>query len=110
MAQALPQALTQALPQALIQALPLALAPLRIDIARSFNASATLPEHALTPVPNAAGAAPPATFPAYIRELYDDLTEADVNELLAFYGLDSEGTLSEKLNRFAQHIGIRFEV
>lgn len=104
---AIAQALEQALPAALKHALPAALAPLRLDSAQTFNASASLFEHVLRPVPNAAGEDPPAIFPADVQAI-SHLTGQEINELLAFYGLGVGGTLPVRKRRLAQHMGVRF--
>ncbi|KAG7672806.1 hypothetical protein Ndes2526B_g08288 [Nannochloris sp. 'desiccata'] len=70
------------------------------------NRSATIPASPLIPVPHrTTGSMPPAFFPPTLGGL-DGLTGPEVNELLTFYGLPTQGTLRVRRTRLGNEIGI----
>eukprot|EP01040_Poterioochromonas_malhamensis_P014008 gene14008-15475_t len=95
---------------ALLQALTKAIAPLTIQMVRTFNSSCNRRDDVLTPVPLANGDPYPepegVAFPYNVSE-FERLTNEEINILLQAYELPSTGTEADRRSRLARYIGLR---
>ncbi|CEP03618.1 SAP domain-containing protein [Plasmodiophora brassicae] len=73
--------------------------------AKMVNGMIEEPDDAVVPVPNAAGEAIPAAFPATRRQL-TAMTGANCNTLLNYYGLPTAGTVTARRRRLARHLSV----